>query len=100
MPTMNLAGPGTAYGPCLGECSHPRCARSRRTASLICPRCDNEIGYGTDYVKEDGRNGRLVHVACPVAEPVTVCCSCGRHHCICDFLAGILGAAENRPVEI
>jgi hypothetical protein len=63
-PTMNLALPGSTYGPCLGECNHPRCAHWRRTAVLICPLCDKEIGYSVDYVKEDRRNGRLVHTNC------------------------------------
>jgi hypothetical protein len=64
MPIMNLAPPGTQYGPCLRECRHRRCAMSRRTASLICPQCNQEIGYGVNFTKEDKRNGRFVHVAC------------------------------------
>ena len=65
MPIMNLAAPGTKYGPCAGaDCPHPRCKKARRTAVMICPPCDKEIGYGVNFVKEEHRGGRLVHVTC------------------------------------
>jgi hypothetical protein len=64
MPTMNLARPGTTYGPCQTDCNHPRCVRARRAASLFCLRCDREIGYGVDYVDDPERKGAVAHKAC------------------------------------
>ena len=67
---MNLARPGTTYGPCQTDCKHPRCVRSRRTAATICRLCSQEIGYGVDYAQDPksrivgARADALAHVAC------------------------------------
>jgi hypothetical protein len=61
---MNLAPPGTQYGPCVGECPHQRCERSRRTASMTCRFCGAEIGYCVNYVADPARRAGVVHCAC------------------------------------
>ena len=64
MSIMNLARPGSKYGPCLGECNHVRCARSRATAGKVCRQCGQEIGYGVDCTEDPSNAKKLVHLAC------------------------------------
>ena len=70
MPIMNLAQPGSQYGPCQTDCKHPRCVRYCRAAGTICRLCSEEIGYGVDYTQDPknrvvgARASALVHVAC------------------------------------
>jgi len=80
MPTMNLARPGTQYGPCQTDCNHPRCKRSRKTAATACRRCGKEIGYGIDYTADEATPTGLVHLVCETS----VCCSCGQDRCRCE----------------
>jgi len=42
-----LAKPGTKFGPCKGECSHPDCACTREMAAALCIYCGKPIGYDT-----------------------------------------------------
>jgi hypothetical protein len=63
-PTMNLAPPGSRYGPCQTDCPHPRCKRSRRTATAICRHCGQEIGYEVDHRADAATAGALVHSTC------------------------------------
>ena len=64
LPIMNLAAPGTEYGPCLGECNHPRCNRARKAATSLCRLCRREIGYSVDYVANPGQALSFVHAVC------------------------------------
>lgn len=65
---MNLAAPGTEYGPCRGECTHPRCKRARKAAGTHCRRCELVIGYDTNYVADPVGSSVLVHATCRAAE--------------------------------
>ena len=65
-PTMNLAPPGSRYGPCRTDCPHPRCKRSRRAAATICGQCGLEIGYDVNHTADPAKAGALVHSACEV----------------------------------
>ena len=64
LPIMNLASPGTEYGPCLGDCNHPRCNRARKAATSVCRLCGREIGYAIDYVADPARALSFVHTGC------------------------------------
>jgi hypothetical protein len=63
-PTMNLASPGSRYGPCQTDCIHPRCKRSRRAAATICRQCGQEIGYNVNHIADPAKAGALVHSKC------------------------------------
>jgi hypothetical protein len=63
-PTMNLASPGTRYGPCQTDCTHPRCKKSRKAAATICLQCGQEIGYEVNHAADFAKAGALIHSAC------------------------------------
>lgn len=48
-----LSAPGTAYGPCEGDCQHRDCALTREMATLECIHCDEPIGYGVRFYEVD-----------------------------------------------
>lgn len=66
--------PGHDLGPCL-DCRHTSCAELRRRAAMICLCCEQPIGYGGEYVRQefagvdlDGTaHGRVtvMHRVCP-----------------------------------
>lgn len=61
MAYSTLPHPGTAFGPCLEECTHRDCAETRRMAESICPVCGGSIGYYRSF--SHGRQG-IAHFAC------------------------------------
>ena len=65
MAASTLPAPGTEYGPCGGPCAHTDCAHTRRMAAVVCPLCEEEIGYGRRFYN-DGQPGGfdLVHALC------------------------------------
>ena len=56
-----LPKPGTKVGPCVGECEHTDCAKTRSMAESKCSICDEEIGYERGFY--EGEQG-LVHAVC------------------------------------
>lgn len=57
-----LHTPGTAFGPCDGECKHIDCAEARYKADVICHYCETPIGYETLFYHEGAR--QYVHASC------------------------------------
>ena len=62
MAAGTLPAPGTEYGPCVGDCSHRDCAKTRKDAASVCPLCEEPIGYETPYYVDDDKS--LVHARC------------------------------------
>ena len=59
-----LPKPGTKVGPCVDECEHIDCAKTRAMAESKCSICGEEIGYEQGFYAEDGERGELVHAVC------------------------------------
>lgn len=57
--------PGSKYGPCMEDCSHTDCNRSRVDATLACRICGKVIGYGNRVYQERWLDKtRYVHADC------------------------------------
>jgi len=58
--------PGAKYGPCLTECHHKDCQRSREDAEGHCRLCDTPIGYNTPFYSdpEPLSATAIVHASC------------------------------------
>jgi len=56
-----IPAPGRKYGPCKTECKHLDCAEARANVKKLCPKCEKEIGYNTEFTEI---NSRLFHLLC------------------------------------
>jgi hypothetical protein len=61
MAASRLPAPGTKYGPCIEDCDHIDCQKTRSMAATRCRWCAWPIGYRQDFyqVGED-----LAHASC------------------------------------
>lgn len=86
MAAGTLAGPGTAFGPCEGECFHVDCEETRRMAAAECLICGKPIGYDTRFYRRSPHT--FVHAVCAEIEideeqPCAECGATTEHYLIC-----------------
>jgi hypothetical protein len=53
--------PGSAYGPCVALCEHPRCAQARQLAESLCAVCGGRVGFDVGFRR---RTLGVVHSGC------------------------------------
>ena len=61
MAAGRLQKPGSAHGPCVGDCEHRDCALTRKMIAAPCGICEQPIGYDVRFYEEEGQ---LFHADC------------------------------------
>ena len=54
MAAVQIAKPGTQYGPCIEKCEHTDCDATRKMAQALCSLCEKPIGYGVRFFIDEG----------------------------------------------
>lgn len=108
MAAGRLQKPGSAHGPCVGDCEHTDCALTRRMIGTLCGICGRPIGYDVRFYDEEGE---LFHADCierrleekaapgtrPPGFPLTEACEHGAGAgVICEKCSGVV----NFPLQI
>jgi hypothetical protein len=64
MAAGSISEPGSIFGPCKEECTHPDCLATKTMAASWCAICFKEIGYNTRFYQQQGRETVYVHALC------------------------------------